>query len=166
MEFVSDDIAVQREPTDAELTAYLQAHPDKFRVEPRFTFRQVYLNPQKHGSNLAHDAAQLLVQLNQAGDQADLSAMGDALMLEPAFDAVPTSKVEKQFGETFATKLGGLQLGQWQGPVESGYGVHLVKVSARTEGSLPALAKSAVPCAASGTTPGSWKRTRSSTSSC
>jgi parvulin-like peptidyl-prolyl isomerase len=31
--------------------------------------------------------------------------------------------------------------GQWQGPVESGFGVHLVWVSERTEGRLPALAE-------------------------
>ena len=28
MEFVSDDIAAQAEPTDADLDAYLQAHPE------------------------------------------------------------------------------------------------------------------------------------------
>jgi parvulin-like peptidyl-prolyl isomerase len=36
--------------------------------------------------------------------------------------------------------LSGLQPGQWQGPVESGYGVHLVKISERTEGRQPELA--------------------------
>ena len=46
MEFVSDDVAAQAAPTDAELNAYLQAHPETFRVEPRFTFRQVYLDPE------------------------------------------------------------------------------------------------------------------------
>ncbi len=69
MEFVSDDVAAQAQPTDAELSAYLQAHPDPFRVEQQFTFRQVYLNPEKHGKNLARDAAQLLAQLNQDGQQ-------------------------------------------------------------------------------------------------
>jgi len=57
MEFISDDISAQAQPTDAELSAYLQAHPDSFRVEQRFTFSQVYLNPEKHGQNLARDAA-------------------------------------------------------------------------------------------------------------
>ena len=39
----------------------------------------------------------------------------------------------------FAAKLSELSLNQWQGPVESGYGVHLVWVSERTEGHVPAL---------------------------
>jgi hypothetical protein len=140
MEFISDDIAAQAQPTDAELDAYLTAHPDPFRVEPRFTFQQVYLNPEKHGANLARDAAQLLAQLNQAGARADASALGDPFLLEHQFAAVPASEVAKQFGENFTAKLGGISPGQWQGPVESGYGVHLVLVSERTEGRLPALA--------------------------
>ena len=141
IEFISDDIVALPEPTDDELNAYLKAHPDSFRTEQRFTFSQVYLNPEKHSENLARDAAQLLAQLRQAGDKADVSALGDSLMLEHTFTEVPGSEVVKQFGEKFAAKLGELTPGQWQGPVESGYGVHLVFVSERTEGRAPALAE-------------------------
>src|SRR4029453_10496070 len=57
MEFISDDLATQAQPTDAELDAYLTAPPDSFRVERRFTFTHVFLDPEKHGPNLARDAA-------------------------------------------------------------------------------------------------------------
>jgi hypothetical protein len=141
MEFVSDDIAALVEPTEADLEEYLRTHPDSFRVEPRFTFEQVCLDPEKHGKRLASDTAQLLEQLNQAGTEADLSRLGDSQMLEPEFAGLPAGEVAKQFGEPFALALGGLQPGRWQGPVESGYGVHLVYVSERAEGRLPALAE-------------------------
>ena len=141
MEFVTDDVVAQAQPTDDELSAYLQAHPDPFRVQRQFTFSQVYLNPEKHGENLARDTAQLLAQLNQAGGKADVSALGDSFLLEHTFAAAPGSEVAKQFGEKFAAKLDELAPGQWQGPIESGYGVHLVFVSERTEGRLPALAE-------------------------
>jgi len=140
MEFVTDDVVAQAEPDEAELAEFLARHPDRFRVEPRFTFWQVYLNPAKHGENLARDTAQLLAQLNQAGGNAGFAALGDSFLLEHQFAAVPASEVAKQFGEDFAAKLAGIAPGQWQGPVESGYGVHLVFVSERTEGQLPALA--------------------------
>jgi hypothetical protein len=140
MEFVSDDLAAQAEPTDADLNAYLKAHADKFPVEQRFTFRHVYLNPDKHRANLAGDTAQLLAELKKSGDKADISALGDVFLLEHDFTALPASEVAKQFGAQFAAKLGELSPGQWQGPVESGYGVHLVRVSERSEGRLPALA--------------------------
>jgi hypothetical protein len=141
MEFVSDDIAAQTEPTDADLSAWLAAHPDPFRVEPRFTFQQVFLNPQKHGGQLSEDAAALLTQLNQDATRTDVATLGDSFLLEHAFTAVPLGEITKQFGEAFATALGGLPPGPWQGPLESGYGVHLVKLSERIEGRLPALAE-------------------------
>jgi hypothetical protein len=140
LEFVSDDIAAQTEPTDADLNAYLQAYPESFRVEPQFTFSQVFLDPAKHGNNLASDTAQLLAQLQQLGAKVDSSALGDSLLLERTFQSVPTSEIAKQFGEEFAAALGKLSPGQWQGPVESGYGVHLVLIHERTEGRLPELA--------------------------
>jgi hypothetical protein len=141
MEFVSDDIAAQAEPTDAELSAYLQAHPESFGVEQRFTFRQVYLDPQKRGDHLALDTTRLLAKLNQASGEADPAAQGDPFVLEHAFSDVPGSEVAKQFGKDFAGKLGKLQAGDWQGPLESGYGVHLVRVTESTEASVPALAE-------------------------
>ena len=141
MEFISDDIAAMVEPTDDDLNAYLQAHPDTFRVPQRYTFSHVYLNPEKHGESLARDAAEVLAQLKRAGGNADASAQGDAFLLEGQFTMVSTSEVAKQFGEEFAAQLSELTLGQWQGPVKSGYGVHLVLVSERTEGRVPALAE-------------------------
>lgn len=140
MEFVSEDIAAQAQPGDDELNAYMQAHAEAFRTQQLFTFTQVYLNPEKHGGHLARDAAQLLAQLN-AGGKADASMLGDSLMLEHAYADISGSDIASQFGDKFAAKLGELTPGRWQGPVESGYGVHLVLVSGRSEGRLPALAE-------------------------
>jgi PPIC-type PPIASE domain len=139
MEFVTDDLVAQARPTDDELNSYLTAHPDLFRVQRRFTFSHVYLNPDKHGDHLARDTAELLGQLTQAGGRADVSALGDSFLLDHTFTAVPGSEVAKQFGEQFAAKLGEVSPGQWQGPVPSGYGIHLVFVRERTEGRVPPL---------------------------
>lgn len=141
MEFVSDDVAALAEPTEAELEQYLRAHPDAFRIEPRFTFRQVYLDPGKHGAELAQDAAQLLAQLDHAGAEANLATLGDSLMLDSQYSDLPATEVARQFGESFAAALGGLAPGRWQGPIESGYGMHLVFVRERVEGRLPELSE-------------------------
>jgi hypothetical protein len=141
MEFVSDDVAALAEPTDDELSAFLKSHADTFRVQRQFTFSHVYLNPERHGENLARDTAQLLAWLQQAGDKADISELGDSFLFEHKFQSLPASEIVKQFGQKFAAKLGELSPGQWHGPVESGYGVHLVWINERTEGRLPALAE-------------------------
>jgi hypothetical protein len=141
IEFVTDDVTALAEPTDDQLGTYLKAHADTFRVQRQFTFSQVYLNPERHGEDLVRDSAELLAHLRQAGDKADVGEFGDSFLLEHRFQSLPASEVVKQFGEKFATKLGELSLGQWGGPIESGYGVHLVLISERTEGRVPALAE-------------------------
>jgi len=139
LEFISEDIANQADPSEEQLRAYLTQHLDVFRTDRRFTFEQVYLNPQQRGRNLERDAAQMLAHLQQAGSRADVSSLGDSLMLDYEFNGIPAGEVAKQFGEKFAAKLGELQAGQWQGPIESGYGAHLVLLRQRTEGHIPAL---------------------------
>jgi len=141
MEFISEEVASLPEPTDAELSVYLQAHHAAFQVDERFTFSQVYLNPAKHGENLALDATRLLTHLNRAGTKVDASTQGDPLLAEHHFEAVSASDVEKLFGKKFAVSLDQLSPGKWQGPVESGYGLHLVQVSERIEGGPPPLAE-------------------------
>jgi hypothetical protein len=139
MEFVTDDVAALAEPSDDQLSVFLKAHADTFRVQRQFTFSQVYLNPERHGENLARDTAKLLTQLQQAGDKAEISELGDSFLLEHKFESLPASEAVKQFGEKFAAKLGELSPNQWQGPIDSGYGVHFVWISERTEGRVPAL---------------------------
>ena len=141
LEFVTDDVVAQAQPTDDELSAYLKAHPDRFRVPQQFTFSQVYLNPEEHGEALARDAGQLLAQLNEAGSKADISALGDSLVLDHKLVRAPDQRGRKTVGREVRGEVGGLAPGQWQGPIESGYGMHLVFVSERTEGRLPALAE-------------------------
>ena len=139
LEFISEDVAAHAEPTDEQLRAYVKEHADTFRSDPRFTFSQVYLDPQRRGANLSRDAAHVLTQLRRPGSKADLATLGDSLMLENEFKALPASEVVTQFGEKFAASLGEMPTGQWHGPIESGFGMHLVLLSERTGGSLPAL---------------------------
>ena len=75
MEFVTDGVAAVAEPTDKELSAYLQAHADTFRVQRQLTFSHVFLDPQKHAKTLTRDTAELLAQLKRAGGSADVSAL-------------------------------------------------------------------------------------------
>jgi hypothetical protein len=139
MEFISEDVAAQVEPTENQLRDYLNAHPEKFRVDQHFTFGQVYLDPSRHGQRLNADAQQLLAKLNKRGARADLSTLGDPFLLEQNTDNVSSGDVARDYGEQFAAALATLPTGTWQGPIESGLGVHLVCIGKRTEGRLPKL---------------------------
>jgi hypothetical protein len=139
MEFISEDVAAQTEPTEEQLRFYLNGYPDKFRVDRRFTFSQIYLDPARRGRRLNADAQQMLAKLNKLGAEADLSKIGDPFLLEPSSQDVSARGVARDFGEAFATALGELPVGKWQGPVESGLGMHLVYISKRTDGRIPSL---------------------------
>jgi hypothetical protein len=141
LEFISEDMTARAEPTERELEDYLAAHEDVFRAERRFTFTQVYLDPQRRGDRLPSDTDALLARL-RADPDLDALTLGDSLLLGSRFDALPASEVAREFGEAFAKKLTTLAVGRWQGPIESGYGMHLVRITRRDEGGVPSLARS------------------------
>jgi PPIC-type PPIASE domain len=138
LEFIQDDAAEQEPPTEAEMAAYLQAHRDLLGLEQRFSFRQVYLDPQKHGHHLATDASRLAIKLNRAGSTVHVSAEGDPFVLAQTFSQVSGSEVASQFGKDFEVQLAKLSPREWQ-PVESSFGMHLVSVAERTDADLPVM---------------------------
>jgi hypothetical protein len=139
LEFVSDGLATRTEPSDAELQSFLQAHKKSFQTEPLFSFQQIYFNPQLHGENLHRDVARVLDALHHSGSHVHKNELGDPFLLQQTFDNVPLSDVEKTFGEQFASAISTLPVSCWQGPIESGYGVHLVYVTKRADSHLPDL---------------------------
>src|SRR3981081_3420142 len=94
MEFISEDVAAQAQPTEEQLRSYLKNHPDKFRVDQSFSFIQVYLNPDRHGNHVAHDAQQLLAKLDRGG-KVKISELGDPFLLDPKCDDVSSNDVTK-----------------------------------------------------------------------
>lgn len=79
--------------------------------------------------------------MNAGGSGADVAALGDSRMLPAVVELSPKSDVARTFGEAFAAKVASLAPGRWSGPIESGYGLHLVQVTEHVEGRLPDLAE-------------------------
>jgi hypothetical protein len=138
LELLAAGFGEAAEPDEAELLAWLRAHPERWRVEPRLSFRHVYLSRERRGAAADADAARLLAQLAAGADPAGL---GDPLLLPPELHDAPLPDVARQFGDAFAARVAELPPGAWLGPVESGYGPHLVRIDARSEGRLPELAE-------------------------
>jgi hypothetical protein len=141
LEFVSEDLATRRQPTDAELQQYLDADPGAFQTESRVSLQQIYFDPQRHGKNLRADASRALERLRRAGTGAQDRGRGDPFLLAARFDAVTLSDLKNTFGEAFASAVAAVPAGSWQGPIDSGYGTHLVYVQARTDSRHPPLSE-------------------------
>jgi parvulin-like peptidyl-prolyl cis-trans isomerase-like protein len=125
MEFLLEDTVPP--PRETELRTYCQAHPEKFRTEPRISFRQVFISKRRGGTAEA-DAQQILARLvaGSAGAEDD----GDPLALGEGFSLMPLDQIVAQFGEGFARELTQVAPGHWVGPLQSAYGLHLVLVTA------------------------------------
>ena len=137
MEFLSEDLVAMAPPTDDDLRAFLAANPERFRTPARFTFAQVHLDPARRRDALRGDADALLGALRAGGDA---RGMGDGRVLDPEQRDVARRDVEATFGPEFAARLAELPVGDWQGPIPSAYGVHLVRVERRQPGEVPPLA--------------------------
>ncbi len=133
MEFISEEL-VEISPGRAEIEAWFADNAENYRVDPRFTFRQLYLDPSAHDDTfeaVVDDTARALAN----GDVPD----GDATLLPAALDDVTLADVRRTFGDRFAESLQGLAVGEWDGPVASGYGLHFVHVDSMQASRLPAL---------------------------
>ena len=139
VEFMFNDLADAAEPSDDELQTFLDAHSDKFIEPVRTSFDHVYLNADKRGTNVEADAQQLLQALNSDQEQADPSSAGDPFMFGYAFANQSEHQISRMFGRDFAKSLAALAADSWQGPVASGYGLHLVYIKDRSDAWLPPL---------------------------
>ena len=139
LEFVADDYLGVLDPTEDELRRYLEDHAETFRVPARLSFDHVYLNRDRRGDNAARRAELLLSRLNGSGSTAHPAILGDPSLLPSSFERVSERSVARQFGTKFSARLVGLPVGRWAGPVESAYGLHVVRIREREKGVDPTL---------------------------
>src|SRR5512143_1320649 len=140
MQFLAEDVAAAHEPTTAELEAWFAKNTDKFAQPKRVSFRHLYFSPDRRGRRAREDAAKALAQLAGQPEDAKLAeSLADPFMFQDYYrDRAPDS-LGKEFGPPFAQAVEKLPTGSWQGPIESGFGWHLVYVDAVIPGRLPAF---------------------------
>jgi hypothetical protein len=141
LELLAEDVASLGVPSDQELQDYLDAHPEDFAFEPRLSLRQVYFSPDRRGPAAEQDALQLLQRISTAGPEGDFEQFGDPIPLPTELRDMRESEISRLFGSVFTDALRGLETGRWVGPVESGFGVHLVYIERREAGHVPDLAE-------------------------
>ncbi len=141
MEMMSSDLIQALTPSDEDLASYLADNSERFLVDPQLSFSHVFFDPQKRGLALEDDAGRLLEQLSGAHERADLSSLGDSLLIPPDIELMTIGEISRTFGSAFAQAILDIEPGTWSGPVRSGYGYHLVVVTNKIDGRLPQLAE-------------------------
>jgi hypothetical protein len=93
------------------------------------TFSHAFVDPDKWGNETTSHAATVLEGLEKASDPTSgATELGDPFMLQLYYPERTVADISKLFGGGFARSVSELGVGAWQGPVLSGYGVHLVYV--------------------------------------
>jgi peptidyl-prolyl cis-trans isomerase C len=138
MELLSQDLAMITDPPEADLRAFFEENREDYRVPPRVSFRHIYFNLDRRGYEGADTAARELLAEIRAGDpdEVDVAQMGDRFMLAYEYTLRSPIELQQAFGSRFAEEVIELEPG-WHGPIGSGYGTHLVKVTDRVESALP-----------------------------
>lgn len=139
LEFLFKDLAEQIDPNEEELTEFLRENNNRYTDPERYTFTHIYFSHDKRGSAIVDDVQSMLQRLQTQQDDVDLTQAGDRFLYQHQFDNQTPAQISRIFGSVFTDSLAGLEIGQWVGPVESGYGLHLVYIDQRTEAQALAL---------------------------
>lgn len=139
MEFLSEPPESELAASKQELEEFLASNRERFRVEPRVGFSQVFIDPKKGEGSSDQRAKLLLAKLMEKQIEGEISNIGDPTLLPMEIPLAPLSNTSRNFGESFAKQLAELPTGQWSGPIRSPYGLHLVRVSEFRDGYDPPL---------------------------
>jgi parvulin-like peptidyl-prolyl isomerase len=139
MQFLAEDIAAAHEPDSAELRKWFEANRSRFAEPSRVSFRHVYFSPDKR-AHAQEDATRALAKLADAPQDSTLpGTLADPFMFQDYYRDRAPEYLSKEFGPRFAMAITQLVPGRWTGPVESGFGWHLVYVDTLIPGRVPAF---------------------------
>jgi parvulin-like peptidyl-prolyl isomerase len=143
LKFLVEDVSKATNPTDAVLRGFFEKHPDKYFLPARISFSHLYFNKEKRGAALSHELRITMIRLNKKAGDKDLSEIkwlgsGDPFMLRSTYNGLTLSETANLFGRAFANAVFKLDADNlWYGPVSSGFGEHLVRVSSFTHARQP-----------------------------
>lgn len=140
MDYLEEAETATLAPSDAQLEAWFKTHASVYERDPQYAFQQIFFNPSRRGRKIDADAAAVLADI-KAKPPDDAGALGDETLLPFELPQASKDEVARVFGQAFADSLDKAVVGEWTGPFASAYGLHIVRISEKTPGSLPPLAE-------------------------
>jgi hypothetical protein len=134
MEFLTDSGAGLLAPVAGELEAHLFANEATFRTPPQIAFEQIFLGREPSAESIERS----LEALRRAASDEDAD-LGVRTMLPAAMVLSSPQSVNAVFGEGFFARLAELPGEGWAGPVESTFGLHLVRLGKSAAARTPPL---------------------------
>lgn len=121
--------------SDADIAGYVARHAARYGAPARTGFRQIFFSRDRRGAGRAAQVA--LAQL-RSGRETGIA--GDPFLLGERFAPASETEIAQRFGGSFAQALAQAPEAQWVGPLESPFGLHLVRIESRRAPLPPDLA--------------------------
>jgi len=138
MQFLAEDVAASYRPTDAELKAWFVQNTKLFEEPQRVSFRHLYFSPDRRGANARSDAEKALTEVKDAPQDVKFAG-ADPFMFQDFYRDRTAEYLDKEFGPPLTAAVEKLAAGSWQGPIQSGFGWHLVFVDTVIPARTPAF---------------------------
>jgi len=137
LEFLADSGAELIDPGDEVLRQFFEENSDGYQVAPRIAFRQIYLGESPSEVEIEKTKAVAA----QIGSELGHEHLGQSTLLPPRIGLADPREIDSAFGSGFFAALSDQPVGAWVGPVVSGFGMHLVQITAKEPGRMPELAE-------------------------
>lgn len=132
MDLIAGSQAEVAAPSDEDLESWLADHPARFAQDIRYSFDQIFF-VERSTADLALKSGDLASKLETEAKKIDLPQ---------GVSDMPRQEILSRFGQQFARELDQLEAGdEWQGPIPSGLGWHVVRLREVSGGKLPELAE-------------------------
>ncbi len=135
MNFLSNDLATLKEPTQEDLKDYYDENKEKYLLPPVYSFYQVSFRMDSRES-AREDALGFLKGIDGQNPEI-LNNPGDPLPFPYFFENVNSDELSRQLGLEFSQEMNQVNTGEWAGPVRSGFGWHVVYIADKSPAAEP-----------------------------
>lgn len=150
MDYLAQGFYDEIEPlTENDLTSFYEAHKEDYRQPASATFTHVFLsNDKRESAQSKAEAESLLTVINNRRVPFEKAGRyGERFLYNRNYVNRDSQEIASHFGQLFEQKLFDLRPAlpmtdaQWQGPLSSNYGWHLVLLTKKVESFVPVLAE-------------------------
>lgn len=132
MEAVASDLSIlMKAPSETDLRDFYIQRKELFTLPDAFAFEQVLYLPEEAKDA---DLKVMLEDLN-SGEEVPKNRI-NKLSVPNTWQLTSANALRNSFGGSFSNSLTQLPLGKWVGPIRSGLGLHLVKITANQPSQL------------------------------
>ncbi len=131
----------EESPTEDELARVYAERREALRETERRSLVHVFVSRDRRAARTREDANALRRRIAQETVAPTAAiALGDAFPFGHAFAGVSIAELERSFGADFAARVVTLPLAAWSEPIDSAYGLHLVRIEEIVSGAIPPFA--------------------------